>query len=127
MSMRIRVRAYPAIGMDRIDAYGYSLHFPGDPSEHDGLDEYLQIEFPRLHSGWKPTYGRVSHYYDDIDRRDYAYLLSGDVPGASSLADAEKKVEALVHELRERLKLPMPKMRVWKASAVRQKEKPPGV
>lgn len=112
--------------MDRVDAYGYSLHFPGDPSDHDDLDEYLQTEFPQQHPGWEPTYGRVSHYFDDYNRRDYAYLLSGDVPGASSLADAEKKVEALVSELRERLKLPMPKTRVWKSSPVTQKEKPPG-
>jgi hypothetical protein len=111
--------------VDRIDAYGYSLHFPGDPPEHDGLDEYLRVEFPRQHPDLEPTYGRVSHYFDDVDRRDYAYLVSGEMPG-SSLADAEKKVEALVEELRDRLKLPMPKIRIWKSLAVRQKEKPPG-
>jgi hypothetical protein len=111
--------------VDRQEAYGYSLHFPGELSEHDGLQQYLQLEFPQRHPGWEPTFGRVSHYDSDIDKRDYAYLLTGDVPGVSSLADAEKKVEALAHELRERVKVPMPKIRVWKSSDVRQKEKPP--
>jgi hypothetical protein len=102
--------------VDRLEGFGYSLHFPGELSDHDGLDEYLQLEFPQQHPGWEPTFGRVSHYDSDIDKRDYAYLLTGDVPGVSSLAAAENKVQALAHELHERLKVPMPKIRVWKSS-----------
>lgn len=101
--------------MDPTYDYGYSLRFTGEPSEHDGLDDYLRLEFPRVHPGWEPTFGRVSHYDDEVDSRGYAYLLTGDVPGALSLADAEKKVEMLVHNLREHLKLPTPKVSIWQA------------
>lgn len=113
--------------MDRFGDYSYSLHFSGEPVEHDGLDDYLRLEFAEAHPGWDPTHGRVSHYDDDVNSRDYAYLLTGDVPGASSLDEAEKKVEALVHDLRQRLRLPAPKIRVWQSLSRRsRKDRPAG-
>jgi hypothetical protein len=103
--------------------FGFSAEFPGDHPAYDEFEEYLRIEFPKRHPGWEPRFGRASRYDPAADRYDYVFLLNGNVPEASSQADAETKVRQLLHELGEGLRslrpktekaIPQPTTRVWR-------------
>jgi hypothetical protein len=79
--------------------FGFSAEFRGDPRTYDGFDEYLRIEFPKLHQGWEPRFGRATWFDPSKDRHDYAYLISGNVPDATSHPDAQSKVASLLDDL----------------------------
>ena len=103
--------------------FGFSAEYRADPGAYDGFDEYLRIEFPKLHPGWEPRFGQTSSFDPVTKRHDYVYLISGNVPEAGSHADAERKVTELLQEihrgfnaLRQDVKkgLPKPITRVWR-------------
>ena len=102
--------------------FGFSAEFRGDSRSYDGLDEYLRIEFPKLHPGWEPRFGQATWYDPVEERHDYAYLISGHVPEATSHSDAESKVAHLLDNLAHGFKaqrgeikhaLPAPITKVW--------------
>jgi hypothetical protein len=102
--------------------YGFSAEFPGDHPAYDDFDEYLRVEFAQRHPGWEPRFGRTTRFDSAVNRYDYAYLIHGDVPEATSHAEAEHKVRELIKELTEGLKakrpkgekaLPNPLTKVW--------------
>ena|SRR5487761_35825 len=103
--------------------FGFSAEYRGDPHGYDGFDEYLRIEFPKLHPGWEPRFGQASSFDPLGNRHNYVYLISGNVPEAASHSDAEHKVTAMLEEihrgfnaLRHDVKeaLPRPVTRVWR-------------
>jgi hypothetical protein len=104
-------------------AFGFSAEYPGDHPAYDGFDEYLRVEFAKRHPGWEPRFGKATWFDPTVNRHDYLYLLTGNVPEAESHADAEKKVRELLDEISEGLKslrpkvekaLPTPRMKVWR-------------
>jgi hypothetical protein len=109
--------------MVNLPAFGFTAEYLGDHPAYNEFDEYLQNEFVNRHPGWQPTFGKATRFDPSLDRYDYMYLLSGNVPDAESHADAEKKVRELVDELsygrktlgaRVERAIPKPKIKVWK-------------
>jgi hypothetical protein len=103
--------------------YGFTLEYTGDRRAYDGFDEYLRVEFPKRHPGWEPRYGEADTFDEAKNRHDYAFLISGDVPDATSQADAERKVGELIEEIARGFKgarpdikeiLPKPIAKVWR-------------
>jgi hypothetical protein len=79
--------------------FGFSAEYRGDQRAYDGLDEFLRIEFPKLHPGWEPRFGQATWFDATENRHDFAYLISGSVPEAESHIDAEHKVAELLEEM----------------------------
>ena len=103
--------------------YGFTAEYRGEARAYDGFDEYLRVEFPRRHSGWEPRFGEADTFDEAKNRHDYTFLISGDVAGAESQADAESKVAQLIEELARGFKasrpdvkeiLPVPITKVWR-------------
>jgi hypothetical protein len=104
-------------------AFGFSAEYLGDTPSYDGFDEYLRDEFADRHPDWEPRFGKVTRYDPSVSRYDYLYLLHGNVPGAESHEDAEKKVRQLMDEISQRMKaagkrveqdIAKPRVRVWR-------------
>jgi len=85
-------------------AFGFSTEYRGDHHAYDGFDEYLRIEFPKRHPGWEPRFGKATWFDPAINRYDYMYLISGNVPDVESQADAERKVAQLLHDIAREFK-----------------------
>ena len=103
-------------------SHGFSVEYPGDYEHYDDFDEYLREEFPQLHPGWEPRFGRVTIVDPVQHDRDFRFLLTGNVPGAASEDDAESRLQKLLDEIRDEFKslkphldhLPAPAARVWR-------------
>lgn len=106
-----------------ISEFGFFAEYPGNHPAYDGFDEYLRIEFAKRHPGWEPRFGRATWFDPAVNRYDYMYLLTGNVPEASSQKDAESKVRDLLEDIASGLKalrpktetaLPKPVTKVWR-------------
>lgn len=104
-------------------AFGFSAEFQGDHPAYDEFDEYLRNEFTEREPEWDARFGKATWRDPEINHYDYVYLLHGNVPEATSQADAEHKVRELVERVSARLKslehkagraIPKPKIRVWR-------------
>ena len=103
-------------------SHGFAVEFPGEYEHYEEFDEYLREEFPRLHPGWEPRFGRVTSVDPSENDLDYKFLLTGNVPDATSEDDAEDRLHRLLDEVRAEFKslkphldhLPAPVARVWR-------------
>jgi hypothetical protein len=103
--------------------YGFAAEYLGDHPAYDEFEQYLRTEFAKRHPGWEPRFGKGTWFDRAVNKYDYAFLLHGNVPEASSHADAESKVRNLLEEVAAGLKslrpmtekaVPRPIMRVWR-------------
>jgi hypothetical protein len=72
---------------------GFSAEYLGDHPAYDRFDEYLRIELAKRHPGWEPRFGKVTWFDPTVNRFDYAYLLTGNVPGANHRPTRRTKSE----------------------------------
>jgi hypothetical protein len=110
------------MGLDPV-TFGFAAEYPGEHPAHDEFEEYLRIEFARRHPGWEPRFGRATWFDPSLNRYNYMFLLTGNVPEANSHEEAERKVRKLLDELAQGLKalrpkteraLPEPFTKIWR-------------
>ncbi len=108
--------------MEKFRSFGFAAEYPGGGPVFDEFEQYLRIEFAQRHPGSEPRFGKAS-WFDPLTKAwNFLFLLTGNVPEATTAEDARRKAGQLVRRLDSGFKLahanpgnllPRPLIRVW--------------
>ena len=115
--MPVRLYAHPQ------PMFGFSLEYYGPGTSYDEFEQYLRAELATRDPGWAPRFGRVTWFDPETQDWNEMFLVTGNVPGATSTDDARRKAAEHGRRLGAGLRaahanpgkfLPEPEVRVWR-------------
>ena len=103
-------------------AFGFLLEYSGPEPVYDEFEKYLKVEFDHRDPGWDPRFGKVTAFDPKTEDWNYRFVVTGNVPEATTRDEAERKAKVLSRELGVGLKaahanpggfLPTPVVQIW--------------